>query len=206
MFSQDYTEYSKKEIELKEIDGIALEILINYAYSGCVRIDTLNCQSIMIGASFLQLNNVRDACANFLIKKFHPQNVLGIKSFGDSLSHAPLVTAADKYINQNFTAISSSDEFMQLAQVELIDIIRRDEINCSSEEIVFEAALRWIKYNEAERSSLLPEVLSKVRLPMLSPPYLADTVATEELIRTSHQCRDLLDEVTFILFFYIENY
>lgn len=69
MFSQDYAEYSKKEIELKEIDATALENLINFAYSGSIRIDTANCQSIMIGASFLQLNKVRDACAQFLIQK-----------------------------------------------------------------------------------------------------------------------------------------
>lgn len=69
MFSQDYAEYSKKEIELKEIEATALESLINFAYSGSIRIDTANCQSIMIGASFLQLNKVRDACAQFLIQK-----------------------------------------------------------------------------------------------------------------------------------------
>ena len=34
----------------------------------------------------------------------------------------------------------------------------------------------------------------KVRLPLLTPQFLADRVATEELIRSSHQCRDLLDE------------
>jgi kelch-like protein 18 len=147
----------------------------------------------MIGASFLQLNKVRDKCAFFLSNKFHPQNVLGIKSFADSLSHASLVESADKYINNNFPAISSSEEFMQLSHYELNEIIKRDELN-ASEEVVFEASMRWIRYNESERSILLPEILSKVRLPLLSPQYLADSVATEELIRTSHQCRDLLDE------------
>lgn len=66
MFQNEYSEYSKKEIELKEIDAAALESLINFAYSGTIRIDTTNCQSIMIGASFLQLIKVRDACAQFL--------------------------------------------------------------------------------------------------------------------------------------------
>lgn len=54
---------------MKEIDAIALENLINFAYSGTIRINTTNCQSIMIGASFLQLSKVRDACAQFLKKK-----------------------------------------------------------------------------------------------------------------------------------------
>lgn len=194
MFSQDYTEYSKKEIEIKEIDAIALEALINYAYSGSIKIDQLNCQSIMIGASFFSLNRVRDACAKYLTERFHPHNVIGIRNFADSLSHANLVSAADKYINKKFGDISNEEEFMQLSYPELAAIIQRDELNCASEEIIFESVMRWVKYNEVDRSSLLPEVLSKVRLPLLSPQFLADSVATEELIRASHKCRDLLDE------------
>lgn len=69
MFQNEYQEYEKKEIQMKEIDAIALENLINFAYSGTIRINTSNCQSIMIGASFLQLTKVRDACAQFLKKK-----------------------------------------------------------------------------------------------------------------------------------------
>lgn len=75
----------------------------------------------------------------------------------------------------------------------LIDIIRRDELNVRTEENIFEASMRWIKWEE-NRASLLPQVLSKVRLPLLTPQFLADRVATEDLIKTSHQCRDLLDE------------
>lgn len=194
MFSQEYTEYSKKEIEIKEIDAIALENLVNFAYSGSIKIDSTNCQSIMIGASFLQLIRVRDACAKFLTERFQPHNVLGIRSFGDSMSHANLVAAADKFINKKFGDISNEEEFMQLPYPELVAIIQRDELNCASEEIIFDACMRWVKFNEADRSSLLPEVLSKVRLPLLSPQFLADSVATEELIRSSHKCRDLLDE------------
>lgn len=125
--------------------------------------------------------------------RFHPQNVLGIRNFADSLGHAQLVSSADKFINYEFSSISHSDEFLQLPCRDLIEIIKRDELNCSSEEVVFESAMRWIKH-DPERSNILPEVLSYIRLPSLSPQFLADNVATEELIRTNHQCRDLLDE------------
>lgn len=47
----------------------ALENLINFAYSGTVKIDNQNVQSLMVGASFLQLMKVRDACADFLITR-----------------------------------------------------------------------------------------------------------------------------------------
>lgn len=47
----------------------ALEALVNFAYSGKVILDKNNVQSIMIGASYLQLNKVRDACANYLLQR-----------------------------------------------------------------------------------------------------------------------------------------
>lgn len=148
----------------------------------------------MVGASFLQLNRVRDACADFLISKFHPHNVLGIRRFADSMACGNLVTAADNYTNNYFTRVMHSGEFIALSFDELLDLIRRDELNVPTEEHIFEACLRWVKFDEHQRSALLAQILARVRLPLLSPEYLADHVATEELIKTSHQCRDLVDE------------
>lgn len=119
--------------------------------------------------------------------------MLGIRQFADSLGCSQLVTEAENYIHSNFSKVSLSDEFVNLTYDELIDIIIRDELNVRNEENIFEACMRWIKWNE-NRISMLPQVLSKVRLPLLTPQFLADRVATEDLIRTSHQCRDLLDE------------
>lgn len=103
------------------------------------------------------------------------------------------MSSADKFINYKFSNISHSDEFLALPCRDLIEIIKRDELNCASEEIVFDAVMRWVKH-ESDRAEMLPEVLSYIRLPLLSPQHLADNVATEELIRSNHQCRDLLDE------------
>ena len=70
-------------------------------------------------------------------------------------------------------------------------------------------SLRWIKLDQETRCDHLPGLLKKVRLPLLTPQFLADNVASEELVRcihwlschvitpvfrSSHECRDLLDE------------
>lgn len=159
-----------------------------------VKIDNQNVQGLMVGASFLQLSKVRDACGDFLMSQFHPQNVLGIRSFADSLGCPNLVSAADRYIHLYFSKVSYTDEFLNLSYKDLLDLIKRDELNVKSEETIFDACMRWVKFSEESRKKNLPQVLSKVRLPLLTPQFLADRVATEELIRTSHQCRDLLDE------------
>ena len=53
---------------------------------------------------------------------------------------------------------------------------------------VFEATVSWIKFDPA-RCSNTPDLLAKVRLPLLTPQFLSDRVATEELIKNSLRCR-----------------
>uniref|UniRef100_A0A1Q3F850 Kelch-like protein diablo n=1 Tax=Culex tarsalis TaxID=7177 RepID=A0A1Q3F850_CULTA len=193
MFTHNMAESRIKEITMKEIEPHALESLINFAYSGVVKIDNQNVQGLMVGASFLQLSKVRNACADFLKSRFHPQNVLGIRHFADTLGCSALMTSADRYIHQYFSKVATSEEFLALKFEELIDIVRRDELN-DSEERIFDACMKWVKVDQDTRAGYLPNILANIRLPLLSPQFLADSVATEELIRTSHKCRDLLDE------------
>ncbi|KAG8196140.1 hypothetical protein JTE90_007875 [Oedothorax gibbosus] len=193
MFTHDMVESTQGEITIKEIDPEALELLINFAYSGKVVISTSNVQSLLVGASFLQLNRVRSACCDFLKKRLHPNNVLGVQSFADILGCINLVEATNRYIQMYFTEVARSEEFTNLMFTDVKDIISRDELHVTSEEQVFDAVVSWVKAKDS-RKTYLPELLTQVRMPLLSPQYLTDHVATEELIRSSHQCRDLLDE------------
>lgn len=68
--------------------------------------------------------------------RFHPNNVLGIRSFADSLSCTSLVEAADKYIQQYFHDVSMCDEYLSLSQNELLDMLRSDDLHVISEEQV----------------------------------------------------------------------
>lgn len=194
MFTHDMIESKQREITIQGIDAGALESLIDFAYSGKIRINTINVQSLLVGASFLQLNKVREACCEFLKKRLHPHNVLGIRTFADTLGCTSLVEATNRFIQKHFVEVAHSEEFLALQFSDVQEIISRDEIHVMSEEQIFEAVMIWVKRSIEDRAELLPELLTKVRMPLLTPHYLTDRVATEELIRTSHRCRDLVDE------------
>lgn len=66
MFTHNMVESRQSTIPMSCIDSSALESLVNFAYTGRVSISTSNVQNLMMGASFLQLSRVRDACAEFL--------------------------------------------------------------------------------------------------------------------------------------------
>ena len=180
--------------DFKCLDANSAEALINFAYSGKVTISSSNVQSLMMGASFLQLSIVRDACAEFLMTRLLPHNVLGVMSFADALGCVSLVNACQKFIKKFFTHVSQSDEFLMLPLDQVQKLVSEDELEVASEEIVFESVMSWVNHDESSRKDQLPQLLVCVRMPLLTPQYLSDKVAPEELIRGSHKCRDLLDE------------
>jgi len=194
MFTHDMVEAKQPDITMHSIDPSAMESLINFAYSGRVTISTSNVQNLMLGASFLQLSKVRDACADFLQNRLTPQNVLGIRQFAESLGSISLVKSSDKFLQKHFKSVSESEEFLTIGLEEVSELVSRDELHVANEEVVFLAVMRWIKQDPEIRGVHLPSLLVKVRLPLLTPQFLADRVAPEEMIRSSHQCRDLLDE------------
>ena len=176
------------------LDANSTEALINFAYSGKVTISSSNVQSLMMGASFLQLSIVRDACADFLMTRLLPHNVLGVMSFADTLGCVSLVNACQKFIKKFFKHVSQADEFLLLSLNQVKEIISDDELEVASEELVFESVMSWVNHDKSKRQDQLPQLLSCVRMPLLRPQYLSDKVAPEDLIRNSHKCRDLLDE------------
>ncbi|XP_029774943.1 kelch-like protein 18 isoform X1 [Suricata suricatta] len=194
MFTNDMMECKQDEIVMQGMDPSALEALINFAYNGHLAIDQQNVQSLLMGASFLQLQSIKDACCTFLRERLHPKNCLGVRQFAETMMCAVLYDAANSFIHQHFVEVSMSEEFLALPLEDVLELVSRDELNVKSEEQVFEAALAWVRYDREQRGPCLPELLSNIRLPLCRPQFLSDRVQQEDLVRCSHKCRDLVDE------------
>ncbi|NXT58583.1 KLH18 protein, partial [Pluvianellus socialis] len=166
MFTNDMMECKQDEIVMQGMDPSALEALINFAYNGHLAIDQQNVQSLLMGASFLQLQNIKDACCTFLRERS--------LSIPGCFSITQLAVVATRKEKKN-------------------PIPKLPTFHASLPQ-VFEAALAWIRYDRDQRESFLPELLSKIRLPLCRPQFLTDRVQQDDLVRCCHKCRDLVDE------------
>ncbi|XP_071942041.1 kelch-like protein 18 isoform X1 [Antedon mediterranea] len=194
MFTTDMVESKQDEIMIQGIEPSALEDLVNYAYNGRVELSRSNVQAILVGANFLQLQAVKEACCDFLKERLHPNNCLGIKRFADTMVCSNLFNAASSYIQKRFTDVYRSEEFLSLTQEEVQEILTSDELNVTGEEQVFDALIHWVRYSLEERRLLMPHLLATVRLPLIRPQVLTDKISTEDLVKSCHRCRDLVDE------------
>jgi len=215
MFLNDMREATQKEIAIPCVEPSAMEDLVNFVYSGKVQITMANVQPLLVGASYLNLKSVKEACCSFLVEHLHPRNVIGMRAFGDHHDCQHLVESSNKFIANNFSEVVNHEEYLHLSSSEVSALISRDDLYIPSEEVVFSAVIKWTLYpsnaedegrwtkdedeelecgKTEDRKAVLPSLLALVRLPLLTPAFLADVVAKEQSVRESLPCRDLLDE------------
>lgn len=194
MFNDDMVEKLQNEVVLRDVDPIALQLLVDYSYTGEVQITEDNVQVLLPASNLLQITSVREACCKFLMKQLHPSNCLGIRSFADAHACDELHRRSHKYALQNFQDVMNTEEFLMLPFKEVEELVSNVQLNIASEEKVFLAVLTWVKYDPAERSSHISKLLRHVRLPLLERDFLMTSVESEMLVRENGECKELLLE------------
>ncbi|NXL95062.1 KLH18 protein, partial [Alectura lathami] len=187
MFTNDMMECKQDEIVMQGMDPSALEALINFAYNGHLAIDQQNVQSLLMGASFLQLQNIKDACCTFLRERLAP-GWEAVPGLIDSSFSSPRCLTVSSRLG------APERSWQRVGTWRTSKQPNKPNQRLSVCPQVFEAALAWIRYDREQRELFLPELLSKIRLPLCRPQFLADRVQQDDLVRCCHKCRDLVDE------------
>ena len=189
MFTSNLNESRQTIVEIKEADQEAIAILIDYFYSGKIEINTSNAQSIAVTSSMLGVDEIVDECCHFISNVLVANNCLEIRSFAQ-LHHFELLSeAADQFIANHFSEIIETDSFVQMPYDYLIVNLRQSYLKVYHEIEVFDALIKWIKYDLEGRRSKLPELLDCVRLALIPIEILIARVESEELIVGELQCQ-----------------
>ena len=154
----DMKEHGQTEVTIHDLDPTAIDLLIEYAYTGQIVITPDNVQVLLPASSVLQMQEVREACCKFLLRQLHPTNCLGIRSFADTHCCKELHLKSHVYALQNFQQVVATEEFLLLPFEEVKELISNGQLNISSEEDVFTAVLNWVKHDLAERSQFISRV------------------------------------------------
>lgn len=194
MFTGNLSESQKQVICIKEIDEVALKILVDFAYTGKAEVNQLNVQLLLPAANMLQLTKVKEACCRFLAKQLHPSNCLGITKFAETYSCYGLVKKAKKFVQDNFSHVIQQEEFVLLPFTQLVELLKDDNLNVQSEQVVFDAVISWVKYRILERGPCLATLLQTVRLSLLTVRYLTKCLEANELIKSDRKCQNLIND------------
>lgn len=192
MFLSSFRERSERIIEMRGIDPEVLENLVDLSYGSEIQVTSSNVKNLLMGADFLLMSHVTSKLKEFFKSHLTLQNVWEAKITGEKLNCKELIAVADEFIDENFSAFSETDDFLELGADELLAIIQRPELRVC-EERVLEAAVKWIKFSVFDRASFLTQALSHVKTNLLSARYIFQFIRNEVLVRTSPECKELLE-------------
>ena len=167
MFSNQHRESSARSVDLNGIDGPTLGLLVDFIYSSSLEITEKNVQNLLSGASLLQLTAVVEACCQFLKARVCADNCLGIAAFADHHGCSELQRYAWTFAVENFAEVVHSEEFLTTPPEFLIDFVKCEDLQVSSEEEVLDCVLQWLRHDEKGRSQVFMTALEQIKLPLV---------------------------------------
>ncbi|KAK9396327.1 Kelch like family member 7 [Crotalus adamanteus] len=188
MFTTNMIESKSFEVELKDAEPDIIEQLVEFAYTARISVNSNNVQSLLDAANQYQIEPVKKMCVEFLKEQVDATNCLGISVLAECLDCPELKATADDYIHQHFTEVYKTDEFQQLDVKRVTHLLNQDTLTVRAEDQVYDAAVRWLKYDEPNRQPYMVDILAKVRFPLISKNFLSKTVQAEPLIQDNPEC------------------
>ncbi|XP_071943801.1 kelch-like protein 10 [Antedon mediterranea] len=195
LFTNGMTESDMSRINIPNVSYKIMNYLIEFAYTREITLTVENVEGIFAAGDQFLIHGIVQRCKDFLLSHIGPENCFGIRNFARAYFCRELEEIAMHYILVHFEEIvtaDDADEFLNLSLADLIDLICRDNLNVKMEEYVFEAVLRWIKYEEVERRQNMPEILMHIRLGMTNTDYFMNNVKANEYVRENDLTKPII--------------
>ncbi|KOB64558.1 Actin-binding protein ipp, partial [Operophtera brumata] len=127
---------------------------------------------LLIAADMLQIRELVTGCGEFLRRELHPSNAIGIFRFTEAHNCIALAKEALEYAQANWSVVATGDELLELPLQQLVALLSSEQLKVENEAQVLYPALRWLEHDSVGRRRHCFEVLSHVRLPLISPEVL----------------------------------
>lgn len=195
MFTSGLKESEMSVINIQGVSPVTMAFIIKFAYTGEVKVEEMNVCNLLPAATMFQVNHIIEACCTFLEKQLDPSNCIGIADFALQHGCIALYETANQFLDQHFSQVSQGEEFLALSPCQLIQLIKKDELNVRNESEVFNSVLRWVKHDEERRGPKLSNILNAVRCHFLTPLFLKEQIQDCELVKNMPQCCEYLTQI-----------
>ena len=195
MFTSGMREEALSEVRLHYLTPLALTRLVHFAYTGEICVSERNVCELFSAAIMLQMSAVIGLCTQFLEAQLHVSNALGLHEFATSVGCLELARRTQVFVDRNFSEIAKHDELLGLSPAQLMALIQRDELHVRSEAEVYNAVIRWVNHDKANRLVNLMDCLALVRCHALSPSFIQNQIKNCSLLAEIPQSRAHMQSV-----------
>ncbi|KAK6176712.1 hypothetical protein SNE40_014957 [Patella caerulea] len=194
MFSSGMAESRKNEVELKQIDAAVFEDVLLFIYTGNVNITSFIVQELFTQAHLFQISPLVELCVQFFEQNMNEGNCLAALTLADLHGHKALYEFSKEFACSHFTGIVYDEDFMKLSVDCIIDLLKDRRLNCPCEDVVFDAAIKWLEFDADVRKKVRFKVLECIKYPLITEGYLMDVVVKMGHLSEEDKGKELLDD------------
>ena len=196
MFHSNMIEKAQAVINIQCVTSQSLQHVIRFAYSA----ETVvpfgeELFELLVAANMLCVRDIETQCLAYLGQFMDMENCVDILNVSEMVCCEELYMIAFNFIKNNFRYFVREPIFHYLAPHHLELLLSNDCLDVSSEADVFDAVISWTCHDTHARESLLPRLLSHVRLMLLSRKFLVDRVLRENTVMTNDKARSIVLDV-----------
>ncbi|XP_078618923.1 kelch repeat and BTB domain-containing protein 8-like isoform X1 [Branchiostoma floridae x Branchiostoma japonicum] len=174
MFTSGYVEAKQERVSIKDVSGVAMATILDYAYTGCLQTEPDQVQAVMSAARLLQVDFVGREAAGYMEDHLDVSNCADVLMYADMLGDSALVQASEDYVASSFHQVALQPSFLQLPLPLLQSLLNREDLMTSSSDNIVQTALRWIEFDKEERLQHLPELCRCLRRSFISSDQLVE--------------------------------
>ncbi|XP_066265222.1 kelch-like protein 2 [Branchiostoma lanceolatum] len=187
MLSSNLAESSSKVVQLHEIDSISFSKILDFLYTGEIRISEDDVQDLLQTAHMLQFDKILQCCRKFIQDNLCPSNCLGVMRLADMYGLSVLKERARSTAASNFVDVTQDEEFFSLSTQELLDLVGDENLKVRNEDDVVTSVIKWFNHAPENRQEAILKILQEIRLSCVRVSVLKK-LASLPVIQQSEEC------------------
>ncbi|KAI8518079.1 hypothetical protein Bbelb_040960 [Branchiostoma belcheri] len=192
MLSSNFAESKSKIIQLREINPNSFSKVLDFLYTGEIRIGKDDVQDILKTAHMLQSDKILRYCCGFIQGNLCPSNCVGVIRLADMYGISALKKNARNMAASNFQEVTQGEEFLSLSAQELADLLGHEHLKVTNEDDVVNSMLKWLDHDPENRKSEILMILQEIRLFCVRVSVL-QKLESHSVIQASAEC---LEKIT----------
>ena len=189
MFDLEMKEKYQNPVQIHEVDGAAVKSVIDFMYSGEVKITSENVMELIAASDYLQVAEVKRFCFEFLESILSSENWFAVYSAAKLYESEHLLSHVCEYVSNNFDDVVQTDEFKSLPMHDLVLFFSKTDVK---EESIFNGIVIWCRHNEKAHEEF-PTLFEKlIDLGRIAVDFLEEIVLKDEMVNESTHCLTLV--------------
>lgn len=162
LLGPNYKEANENEVVLTDIDGKTLKAIIEFCYTGRIKIDKVNVSDIMAAASSKELIHLEKLCSQFWSENLDIGNCLSVLLDAEKYHLTDLWQTSLRYICTHFVDIPIA-EMVKVDEKMLEAILKQDQLS-AAESFILNFFMEWVQHDDSHRSTHVVSLARFIRL------------------------------------------